>query len=78
MIQLLSTEQLQNWLKENKQIVDDAAVEMVMITNMTRVEKGAKVEKAGVHAIDTFKKYKPDNFIFVYIGWVEGTIAKLK
>lgn len=49
-----------------------------MITNMTRVEKGVKVDKAGVFAIDVFKKYKPNNYIFVYIGWVEGTLAKLK
>jgi Ran GTPase-activating protein (RanGAP) involved in mRNA processing and transport len=51
MIQLLSTEELKKWLANNKKVVDDPSVETVMITNMTRVENGLKVEKAGVHAL---------------------------
>ena len=51
MIQLLSTEELKKWLANNKKVVDDPSVETVMITNMTRVENGHKVEKAGVHAL---------------------------
>lgn len=49
-----------------------------MITNMTRVEKGVKIEKAGVQSIQAFRNYKPEGHIFVYIGWLEGTLAKLK
>jgi hypothetical protein len=67
---------------ENKSIVNSnpemEEVEIVMITNMKRVEKGVKVDKAGIYAIDVFRKYKPNSYIFVYIGWVEGTLAKLK
>jgi hypothetical protein len=49
-----------------------------MITNMARIEKGVKIEKAGVHSIEAFRQYKPESHICVYIGWVEGTLAKLK
>lgn len=45
---------------------------------MTRVEKGKKEDKAGVYAIDAFYKYKPEGTVFVYIGWVEGTLKKLE
>lgn len=78
MIQLLSTEELQKWLSQNKEIINDPSVELVLITNMTRVEKGVKVEKAGVYSIQAFRQYKPESHIFVYIGWVEGTLTKLQ
>jgi hypothetical protein len=45
---------------------------------MKRIEAGKTVEKAGVNAIEVFKKFKPDSSIFVYIGWIEGAVAKLK
>ncbi len=54
MIQLLSTEELAKWLSQNKQTLDDPSVEVVMITNMTRMEKGVKVDKAGIHSIQDF------------------------
>lgn len=55
MIQLLSTEELAKWLSQNKQTLDDPSVEVVMITNMTRMEKGVKVDKAGIHSIQAFR-----------------------
>lgn len=48
-----------------------------MITNMTRVEEGVKNDFAGIEAIKTFKQHKPKGYIFVYIGWLEGTRKKL-
>jgi hypothetical protein len=78
MIQLLSTEELKKWLLENIDTMNDPSVELVMITNMTRNEKGVKVEKAGIHSIQAFRQYKPESHVFVYIGWVEGTLTKLK
>lgn len=59
MVQLLSTQQLKKWLSENKNIINDPLVETVMITNMTRIEKGVKVEKAGVYAVQAFRQFKP-------------------
>ena len=51
MVQLLSTEELKNWLNNNKTLLKDKTAEFVMVTNMTRVEKGVKNEEAGVEAI---------------------------
>ena len=45
---------------------------------MKRIEAGKAVEKAGVYAVEVFKKIKPNSSIFVYIGWIEGAVAKLK
>jgi len=78
MIPLLSTEELKDWLNTHKTLLNDKAAEFVMVTNMTRVEKGVKNEEAGAEAIKEFRKFIPVGHILVYIGWVEGTLQKLK
>jgi hypothetical protein len=51
MVPLLSTEELSNWLNDQKALLLDKTAEFVMVTNMTRMEKGVKNEEAGVYAI---------------------------
>jgi hypothetical protein len=51
MVPLLTTEELKNWLNKNKDLLSDKTAEFVMVTNMTRIEKGVKNEEAGVEAI---------------------------
>jgi hypothetical protein len=37
-----------------------------------------KTEEAGIEAIKLYREVKPQGHVFVYIGWVEGTLNKLK
>jgi len=78
MIPLLSTEELKDWLHTHKTLLNDKTAEFVIVTNMSRMEKGVKNEEAGVEAIKEFKRFRPEGHILVYIGWVEGSIQKLK
>ena len=78
MIPLLSTEELKDWLNTHETLLNDKTAEFVMVTNMVRVEKGVRNQQAGVEAIKEFKRFRPEGHILVYIGWVEGSIQKLK
>jgi hypothetical protein len=78
MIQLMSTEELADWLKSSAKIVADLSIDMVMITNMTRVEKGAKKEEAGVEAIKAYRQFRQNGLAYVYVGWLDNALSRLQ
>lgn len=78
MIQLMNTEELVAWLESSAKILADPSIELVMITNMTRVEKGVKREDAGVEAVKAYRRLSPDGLSYVYVGWLENALKRLQ
>jgi len=50
---------------------------VILITNMTRKENSVENKEAGVESIKLFRKYREDDSIFLFIGWVEAALEKL-
>ena len=80
MVQLLSTQELENWLVRHKKTLMDPLVNISMITNMTRMEGEVKNEYAGVDAVKVMRKHLPPSKhenIFLYVGNRKMAIEKL-
>jgi hypothetical protein len=82
LIQLLSTQDLVNWLNNHKELLVDPTVRIIFITNMTRLEGPKKDIPNGIAGIESailLRKASPHKIIpiFFYIGNVNLAYEKI-
>lgn len=80
MVQLLSTQELEDWLARHQKTIMDPSTSISAISNMTRIEGQTKNEYAGVDAVKVLRKYLPKSKqenIFLYVGNRKMAVEKL-
>ncbi len=77
LFQLLSTAQLIEWIDSYKSLIASQAVNIVMISNMRRIEDGKENTVAGIESVRIATSLIPNCKAILYIGSIENTKANL-
>lgn len=77
LFQLVSTAQLVEWTESYKSLIAGQGVNIIMISNMRRIEAGKENTIAGIEVVRYVNSFIPNCKIILYIGNIENTRANL-